>query len=136
MEDIRWQQRYQNFDRALFKLATALASGPAALSLLEKEGVAQRFEYTFGLAWKTLKDYLEFQGVAIDPVTPRQVIKEAFRAGLLEDGNAWISMLEHRNSLTHEYDEDTFEKAVDAIHSRHLAALEAARAWLQARLNP
>ena len=63
--DIRWQQRFDNFDRALGLLREALANGPAALNQLEKEGVVQRFEYTLELAWKTIKDYLEESGVVL-----------------------------------------------------------------------
>lgn len=63
--DIRWQQRFDNFDRALGLLREALANGPAALNQLEKEGVVQRFEYTLELAWKTIKDYLEGSGVVL-----------------------------------------------------------------------
>ncbi len=55
--DVRWKQRFQNFDRAFVLLREALERGPAALSPLEKEGVIQRFEYSFELAWKTLKDF-------------------------------------------------------------------------------
>ena len=80
--DIRWQQRFHNFDRAFVLLREALERKPEALSMLEKEGVVQRFEYTFELAWKTLKDYLEASGLVISPVTPRQVIKEAFVSSL------------------------------------------------------
>jgi hypothetical protein len=65
--DIRWKQRFQNFDRAYALLSEALERKPEALSLLEKEGVIQRFEYTFELAWKTLKDYLEEGGLVISP---------------------------------------------------------------------
>ena len=63
--DIRWQQRFDNFDRALGLLREALANGPGALNQLEKEGVVQRFEYTLELAWKTIKDYLEESGVVL-----------------------------------------------------------------------
>ncbi|MEB3169032.1 MAG: nucleotidyltransferase substrate binding protein [Synechococcaceae cyanobacterium] len=60
--DIRWKQRFQNFDRAFVLLRDAMENGPAALNQLEKEGVIQRFEYCFELAWKTIKDYLEAGG--------------------------------------------------------------------------
>ena len=62
--DIRWQQRLSNFERVLTLLRTALIDGPAALNQLEKEGVIQRFEYCFELAWKTTKDYMEANGFA------------------------------------------------------------------------
>ena len=106
--DIRWKQRFQNFDRGVVLLREALENGPSALSALEKEGVIQRFEYTFELAWKTIKDFLEAGGLDISPITPRQVIKEAFAAKVLADGQAWIDMLDHRNLLSHTYDHSVF----------------------------
>ena len=124
--DIRWQQRFQNFDRRLALLREALANGTSALSPLEKEGVIQRFEYTFELAWKTVKDYLEENGLVISPVTPRQVLKDAFAAKVIADGQTWIDMLDHRNLLSHTYDSAIFEKAVDAIAARYLPAMVAA----------
>jgi len=123
--DIRWQQRFQNFDRGISLLREALENGPAALSPLEKEGVIQRFEYTFELAWKTVKDYLEQNGLVISPVTPRQVLKDAFAAKLIADGQTWIDMLDHRNLLSHTYDFAVFDQAVDAIAARYLPAMEA-----------
>lgn len=122
--DTRWKQRFQNFDRALVLLREALERGPGVLSNLEKEGVIQRFEYTFELAWKTIKDFLEEGGLIISPLTPRQVLKDAYVAKVLADGQGWIDMLDHRNLLSHTYDFAVFEKAVDAIAARYLPALE------------
>jgi nucleotidyltransferase substrate binding protein (TIGR01987 family) len=122
-EDIRWKQRFQNFDRAFVLLREALADN-RTLSMLEKEGVIQRFEYTYELAWKTLKDYLEASGVVILPVTPRQVIKEAFATRIITDGQVWINMLDTRNLLSHSYDFSVFELAVKAIAEHYLPAME------------
>lgn len=122
-QDVRWKQRFENFDKTFTLPADALKCGPAGLSLLEKEGVIQRFEYSFELAWKTLKDYLEAGGLVITPVTPRQVLKEAFAAKVIDDGQVWINMLDHRNLLSHTYDSSTFENAVDAIAERYLDAM-------------
>jgi nucleotidyltransferase substrate binding protein (TIGR01987 family) len=122
--DVRWKQRFQNFDRAFLLLRDALSDGPGALNQLEKEGVAQRFEYSFELAWKTMKDFLEAGGLTISPVTPRQVLKDAFAAKVIEDGQVWIEMLDHRNLLSHSYDCAVFEKAVEALASRYLPAIE------------
>jgi len=123
-EDIRWKQRLQNFDRAFVLLHEALERGPDVLSLLEKQGVIQRFELAFELAWKTLKDYFEAGGVVISPVTPRQVIKEAFAAKVISDGQVWITMLDNRNLLSHTYDCAVFEQAVDAIAKHYLLAMK------------
>lgn len=84
--DIRWKQRFQNFDRAFVLLREALDQGPEALNQLEKEGVVQRFEYCFELAWKTVKDYMEHSGFVFATVAPRQVLKEAFAAKIIVDG--------------------------------------------------
>jgi nucleotidyltransferase substrate binding protein (TIGR01987 family) len=120
--DIRWQQRFEHFDRAVGLLSEALARGPSALNQLEKEGVIQRFEYTLELAWKTVKDYLEQSGLVLASVTPRQVIKEAFAARVIANGQTWIDMIDHRNLLSHTYTPANFEEAVEAIHGRYLPA--------------
>ena len=122
--DIRWQQRLANFERALALLREAMVNGPAALNQLEKEGAIQRFEYCFELAWKTTKDYMEANGFVIAVVMPRQVLKEAYAAKVIEDGQVWIAMLDHRNLLSHTYNPVVFEQAVEAIHQRYLSALE------------
>ena len=74
-EDVRWLQRYQNFSNALKHLEAALAiQNP---DYAQKAGIVQFFEMSYELAWKTLKDYLEYQGF-LDFDSPRAVIKKAF----------------------------------------------------------
>lgn len=131
--DIRWMQRFQNFDRAVVLLREPFERDVTTLSNLEKEGTIQRFEFTVELAWKTLKDYLEYEGQVIDPVTPRTVIKEAFAAHILSDGQVWIDMLDLRNLLSHTYDAATFDTAVLDIRDRYQAAIEELRLWLMER---
>ena len=92
--DIRWKQRLENFERAFLLLKEAFEKDPAEMSDLEKEGVIQRFEYTFELAWKTLHDYLVYSGVSFDQITPRSIIKQAFAAKIIKDGQTWMDMLE------------------------------------------
>ena len=100
-EEIRWHYRFRNFSRAFGRLQHALQEGSEALNELEQEGVIQRFEYTFELAWKTLKDYLEYHGVVLDEVAPRTVIRNAYQAKLISDGERWIDMLTDRNRMSH-----------------------------------
>ena len=125
--DVRWKQRYVNFDKACSLLIEGLRPGAASLNLLEKEGVIQRFEYSFELAWKAIKDYLEESGLVISPLTPRQVLKDAFAARIIPDGQIWIDMLDHRNLLSHTYDTVVFEDAVAAIETKYLGALQTLR---------
>jgi nucleotidyltransferase substrate binding protein (TIGR01987 family) len=130
---VRWKQRFENFERAFLLLKEAFEKDIGLMSDLEKEGVVQRFEYTFELAWKTLKDYLAYSGVAFDQVTPRSVIKQAFAARIIEDGQAWIDMLEQRNLMAHTYDKETFDAVVRSISQRYFVALEQVFTWLKQR---
>ena len=123
MQDIRWRQRFQSFQKAYRLLHEALDGDWERLSDLEKQGVIQRFEFTFELAWKTLSDYLEFSGIVLEQSTPRNVIKQGYAVRILADGQAWIDMLEHRNLLSHAYDMTVFEEAVRQVATRYLGVI-------------
>ena len=88
---------------------------------LEKAGVIQVYEFTFELAWKTVKDFLEANEVLAK--YPREVIKEGFRYGLL-DGELWLDMLQKRNLMSHSYDEETAALAHTLIATRYFTALD------------
>ncbi len=123
--DIRWRQRFANFERGLILLRSALEGRPLeAFNDLELEGLVQRFEYTFELAWKTLKVYLEENGVVLPQITPGAVIKAAFAAKLIADGETWMDMLKHRNLMSHTYDSKEFRQAAPAIRDRYLSAFQ------------
>ena len=133
-KDIRWIQRFPNFDRAFLLLRSALEERCLEqMSELEKEGLIQRFEYSYELAWKTMKDYLEEQGTIINPVTPRNVIKEAFSAQIIADGQVWVDMMLHRNLLAHTYDFSKFKEVLDAVVERYLDAQEQLHEWFLTR---
>ena len=123
-EEIRWHYRFKNFSRAFSLLREALEEEGQALNQLEREGVIQRFEYTFELTWNLLKDRLEHDGIVLPTVTPRQVIRRAFQAKLIKDGDAWIAMLTDRNLMSHTFDFATFDVVIDRIQRRYLAILE------------
>jgi nucleotidyltransferase substrate binding protein (TIGR01987 family) len=122
--DIRFKQRFQNYQKVLALLSEALKDGSEKLSLLEKEGTLQRFEFTFELAWKVMKDYLEEDGVIISPVTPKNVIKQSFVAGIIEDGQVWIDMLLSRNMMSHTYDFIKFEAIAKDVEKKYLLELK------------
>ena len=96
---------------------------------LEQEGIIQRFEYSYELAWKTMKDYLEESGVVMNPVTPRNVIKEAFSSGIIEDGQVWVEMMLHRSLLSHTYDFSKFQQVLEEIFEHYLFALSKLHDW-------
>lgn len=122
--EIRWHYRFRNFSRAYTLLREATEPAVSELNQLEREGVIQRFEYTFELAWLTLKDRLEYDGVALATVTPRNVIREAFAARLIADGETWTDMLSDRNLMSHTYDFARFEAVIENIRNRYLAILD------------
>ena len=117
--DIRWKQRFENYEKALRLLREAVAD-VNALSNLEKEGAVQRFEFTVELAWKTLKDYLEYSGVVLDQNTPKSIVKQAFTAKIISDGQLWIDILDCRNRMSHNYDAAAFDQAVREMAGRFL----------------
>ena len=130
-KDIRWKQRFENFESAFMLLKEAFEKDIDTMSDLEKEGVVQRFEYTFELAWKTLKDYLVYDGIVFDHITPRRIIKQAFAARIVEDGQTWIDMLEQRNLMSHTYDKETFDGVIGNITQRYFTAVEQVFTWLK-----
>jgi nucleotidyltransferase substrate binding protein (TIGR01987 family) len=132
--DVRWKQRFDNFDRAVVLLREPFEDGLASLSQLEKEGTIQRFEIAFELAWKVMKDYLEENGLVVNPATPRNIIKEAFAAKLVDDGQVWIDMMLHRNLLSHTYDIKVFEEVLQAVAQKYLPALDRLHEFLSTRL--
>jgi nucleotidyltransferase substrate binding protein (TIGR01987 family) len=117
-DPIRWKQRLQQFTKAGHRLGEALSDGYEALNRLEQEGVIQRFEYTFELAWKTLKDLLFYEG--FDVKSPRDVIRQAFASGYLneDDTETALDALEKRNLLTHTYEEETMLEALKLIEDK------------------
>lgn len=130
MEDVRWKQRFQNYSRKLVLLREALRQPAEEMSDLENEGTVYRFGRVMDLAWKTLKDYLEYEGISIKLATPQSVLKEAFAAGVVSDGQVWIDMLAHRNLLSRIYDEGPYQEAVQAIGEKYVNELVELHEWL------
>jgi nucleotidyltransferase substrate binding protein (TIGR01987 family) len=121
--EVRWHYRFRNFSRAYILLQEAMEREVAALNQLEREGVIQRFEYTFELAWNTLKDRLEYGGIVLTEITPRNVIRQAFAAKLIADADIWTDMLIDRNLMSHTYDFARFEAVIEQIRDRYLGVL-------------
>ena len=123
--DIRWQQRFQNYRQALSRLTAAVRlSGERPLSELEQQGLIQGFEYTHELGWNVLKDYLEAQGF-VGIIGSKGATREAFKNGLVEDGEAWMDMIKARNLTSHTYKTEVAEDIVKNILGRFHPALVA-----------
>ncbi len=124
-EDIRWIQRYANFHRACQRLLEVTESDRFLedLSELEQEGLVQRFEYTFELAWKVLQDLLIFKGYEFMS-GPNGTLKMAFEDGLIADHDEWRRMMKARNKLTHVYDEEEVRAIIKMIFDEYAPVLK------------
>ena len=123
-QDTRWKQRFSNFSRALSLLREAMEEDVFSLKQLEKEGIIQRFEYTFELAWKVLKDKMEFDGIVLDQISPKAVVRQAFAAKYINDPDTWLKMIGDRNLISHTYDFVKFEAVIQSIADAYLPMLD------------
>lgn len=124
-QDIRWQQRFANYKKALLQLQSAVVlSQQRALSNLEKQGVIQAFEFTHELAWNMLKDFLEDQGNQ-NVKGSKDATREAFKVNLITDGEQWMAMIQSRNISSHTYNQDTAEQLVNVIVQQYFPLFEA-----------
>jgi len=120
--DIRWKQRFDNFQRALRQLTLAMElKAQRPLSELEQQGLIQGFEFTHELAWNVLKDYLEMEGIQ-GLVGARSTAREAFKRSLVRDGEVWMDMIEKRNLSSHTYNLAVANTLVLAIAERYYPA--------------
>lgn len=120
----------RKLERAVTRLGAALDAPTEELAI---DGTIQRFEFTFELYWKTAKRVLGDEG--IDASTPRQVLQEAFTAGLISDEAVWLQMLQDRNQAAHTYDE-VLAREIYARIRAHYPAIEAGLLALRERLRP
>lgn len=128
----RWHYRFDNYKKALGLLREGIELRKIqVLSSLEAEGVIQRFEYTWELAWKMLKDYLEHEGVVFDKITPKSVIITAIQSKIIADREIWMQALDDRNKMSHQYDQSIYAHIIDNIQHQYLPLFEALDAQLE-----
>lgn len=113
----RFMERLEDYKKALTKLEEALEEKESEIVI---DGVLHRFEFTFELGWKTMKDVLEYQGIITKLGSPREIIQLAFKQNLLEDGETWIEIMLARNSLAHIYDENTSRRIYKDIKEKYI----------------
>ena len=124
-EKPRWIYRFDNFKGAFILLREAVYTmQEREVTQLEKEGIIQRFEYTWELTWKVLKDYLEYKGVVLETITPAATIKAAIASNLIKNGEVWMDALDSRNKMSHTYDFKKFEQITLQIQKDYYPELE------------
>ncbi|HOO33978.1 MAG TPA: nucleotidyltransferase substrate binding protein [Thermotogota bacterium] len=123
-KNIRWIQRFNNFEKALNRLQSAVDMYQTrGLTDLEKQGMIQAFEFTHELSWKTMKDFLENRGNQ-DIFGSKDATRLSFTLGLIKDGEVWMDMIKSRNLSSHTYDENIAEKLVVRIVNEYVSEFE------------
>lgn len=117
----RFEQRREDYFNALERLKEAVKQGDSDIII---DGILHRFEFTFELAWKTVKNYLEYLGITNKVDSPREIIQTGYKQGIIEDGESWIKMMLSKNSLSHIYDEKTSREIYEYIVSEYIDLFE------------
>lgn len=117
----RFEERKQDLINATSRLKEALLEEETDLVI---DGVLHRYEFTFELAWKTLKDYLNYLGIEQNTGSPREIIQRSFENNIIENGDIWINMMLARNELSHLYDEETSREIYDDIKKKYILELD------------
>lgn len=106
-QDIRWKQRFQNYEKAFLQLERFVAK--ESLNEFEEQGLIQCFEYTYELAWNVMKDYLTYQGIT-SITGSRDAIRQAFNLEIIKQGSDWMQMVDDRIITVHSYNEESTKK--------------------------
>ncbi|MGC9344045.1 MAG: nucleotidyltransferase substrate binding protein [Bacteroidales bacterium] len=127
-KDIRWQQRFSNFNKALTQLERFVKH--SELNEMEEQGLIKAFEYTYELAWKSLQDLLKEKGYR-DIIGPKPVIEQSFQDGYIEDGEAWMRMHNSKNLTSHTYNNETAAEIIKKIREEYLSLFTNIRSRLK-----
>lgn len=132
-KDIRWQQRFNNFNKAFSQFRKFIDKGN--LNEFEEQGLIHSFEYTYELGWNVIKDYLEFSGNKKLMAGSRDATSEAFRLGIIKDGEGWMQMFKDRNQTSHTYNEDTAKEITGNILKKHFSLLSELKLTFERIIN-
>ena len=139
-QNIRWQQRFSNYRKALVKLNQAVVllseqiEREAVIDELLQEGLIQRFEYTHELAWEVMKDYAEYQGYT-DVRGSRDAIRKALEMGLIDD-RSWMETIEDRNLTVHNYDNEIASEIYENIMNVYAPLFVTFEGKMQSLIEP
>ncbi len=119
--DIRWIQRFQNYEKAFLRLKEAIEM--ETLNELERNGLIQRFEFTIDLSWKVMKDYLEEKGFFFK-TSPKDTFRMAQENNFIDYAQELIDGLDMRNELSHDYSGQKFASSEEQLRKETYPALD------------
>ena len=130
----RWVQRFENLEKSVQNLEdTRDCIKREGINKIYTMALIQAYEIAFELSWKTLKDYLEYNGITTD--TPRETIKEAFAKNIISDGQVWIEMMEARNKTSHTYKEEFATELCNDILNTYIPKINILTEFLKDKIN-
>lgn len=100
----KFENKYTNFKKAVSKL-TVIVEEMNIEDEIIRDSLIQRFEFCYELAWKTLKEYLQYNGLTMESM-PRPVFKAAYENNIIDHEEVWLEMIKDRNIASHEYNEE------------------------------
>jgi nucleotidyltransferase substrate binding protein (TIGR01987 family) len=118
-QDIRWKQRFSNYNKAVSQLQKFIDKGE--LNELEEQGLVHAFEYTYELAWNVMKDYFTYTQAEQNIFGSRDAIRLAYNRGLISDGKVWMDMIESRIKSSHTYDEKVVKEITGKITAQYFS---------------
>lgn len=130
----RWVQRFENLEKSVQNLEdTRDCIKREGINKIYTMALIQAYEIVFELSWKTLKDYLEYNGITTD--TPRETIKEAFAKNIISDGQVWIEMMEARNKTSQTYKEEFATELCNDILNTYIPKINILTEFLKGKIN-
>ena len=103
------------FRRAIAQLEAGLASARARPNEdIVRDGVIQRFEYVYELAWKMLRRHLEIDNPSrgtVEAMSFPTLIRTGGEQGLIRSGwDDWSRYRDARGTTSHTYDQEKAEQ--------------------------
>lgn len=132
--DIRWKQRFQNYQKSVTYLADEVKQyGDTNIEVIKK-GIIQSFEITHELAWKLMQDILKDEGES-EMLGSKSATRLAFARGLIHEGEIWLEMIKSRNLTVHTYDVQMIDNEFDKIVHQYLPLFIAFEQRIQTLCN-
>jgi len=122
MNMTKMQERYYHYQRCVIRLKDAISRDLTDDIVLT--AVVKTYEMTIELGWKVMRDFLEYQGTDSPLRGSRDVIRSAFKAYIYIDAPLWLKMIDERNKIVHEYDEEHSRLLASRIEETYLVEFE------------
>lgn len=125
------ENKYENFGNAVNRLNEAnVAYKKNSDNDIYQDALIKRFEFTFELAWKTLREFMLDQGYSLEILSPKGVISFAWREGIISNEELWLDMLQSRNMSAHDYGRELSADIADKISNRYCKELTALKKYI------